>query len=66
MSPELIYIMLWSWLQGYNAGLESAEEKIKKAFAEEEEIKEETKEESNGKDEDESTSVCSKVSTDHR
>jgi len=65
MSPELIYIMLWSWLQGYNAGLESAEEKIKKAFAEaDEETKNETKEESNGNDEDESTPVCSKVSAD--
>ena len=37
MSWELQVIMLWCWLQGYNAGLESAEEKIKKAFAETEE-----------------------------
>ncbi len=35
MSNELMMIMLWCWLQGYNAGLELAEEKIKKAFAEE-------------------------------
>lgn len=55
VSNELMIIMLWCWLQGYNSGLESAEEKIKKAFAE-------TKEEND--DEDESTSVCSKVPTD--
>ncbi len=34
MSNELVLIMLWCWLQGYSAGIESAEEKIKKAFAE--------------------------------
>ena len=33
MPNELVLIMLWCWLQGYSAGLESAEEKIKKAFA---------------------------------
>ncbi len=33
MPNELIIIMIWSWLQGYSAGIESAEEKIKKAFA---------------------------------
>lgn len=37
MSNELIIIMVWCWLNGYSAGIESAEEKIKKAFAEIEE-----------------------------
>ena len=32
---------LWSWLQGYSAGIESAEEKIKKVFEEAEEEEEE-------------------------
>ncbi len=37
MPNELVIIMLWCWLQGYSAGIASAEEKIKKAFAEIEE-----------------------------
>ncbi len=40
MSNELILIMLWCWMNGYSAGLESAEEKIKKMFEEVEEEEE--------------------------
>ncbi len=41
MPNELIIIMIWSWLQGYSAGIESAEEKIKKVFADAEDVEEE-------------------------
>ncbi len=41
MPNELVIIMLWCWLQGYSAGIELAEEKIKKVFEEAEEKEEE-------------------------